>query len=76
MAQVPLPRHPQVGFPTGAGAIDQSPDDVLTEELDEVGSDPAFQVQCGTVFQVTTLARLTHGAAFHQHEDGGAVACW
>ena len=43
MTQVPLARHPQVGFPAGFHAIEQTPDHVLAEELDEVGGDPAFQ---------------------------------
>jgi hypothetical protein len=44
MAQVPLTRHPQVGFPVGTDAIEQMTDDVLAEELDEIGGDAAFQV--------------------------------
>ena len=35
-AEVPFARHPQVGFPTGFDAVEQSADDVLAEELDEV----------------------------------------
>jgi hypothetical protein len=48
MAQVPLTGHPQVGFPTRLDAIQQTPDDILAEELVEVGGDAAFQVSGGS----------------------------
>ena len=32
MARMPLPRRPQVGFPTRADAIEQAADDVFAEE--------------------------------------------
>ena len=71
---MPLARHPEVGFPVGAGAFQQTADHVLAEELDEVGGDAALQHQGGTVLDTAALAGLAHRAAFHKHEDGDAVA--
>lgn len=70
---MPLARGPQIGFPAGFHSVEQSPDHVLTEELDQVGGDAAFQVQGSTVLEAAAFAGLTYGAAFHQHEDGVAV---
>jgi len=74
MAGVPITHGAQVGFPTGAGTINQTPDHVLAEKFDEVAGDASFQVQRRAVLEAAAFAGLAHGSAFDQHKDGGAVA--
>jgi hypothetical protein len=74
LARMPLAGGPQVGFPAGADPVEQSADDLRAEEGDQIGGDPAFEVERRTVLEAAAPAGLAHGAARHQHADGDAVA--
>jgi len=74
MAQMPLPRHPQVRFPTRPCAVEQTADHFRAEELDQVGGDAAFQVRGGSVADAAAFAGRAHVAPCQQNTDGNAVA--
>ena len=70
---MPITHGAQVGLPAGLHPVQQAPDHVLAEELNEVRGDAASQVQRGAVFQPTrwqSCGVLSAAAAV----VGGAVA--
>ena len=73
MAQMPLPRLAQVGFPTRPCPVEQTADHFRAKKLDQVGGDAALQVRGGSVAETTAFADRAHVAPFQQDEDRGAV---
>lgn len=76
MTGVPFTHAPQVGFPTRAHAVEQAADHVFAEKRDKISGNATLQDQRGAVLETATLASFAHGAAFHQHQYGVAMARW
>ena len=67
-------RLPQVRFPARLFAIDKTPDDILTEELDKVGGYASSQFCSSTILEATAFTCLAHCSALDQYQNNYTVA--